>query len=222
MSRTIQIWRVADHTLVCTLYGHYDRVTGVAFSPDGQWIASVAQDGTARLWNIKEKKTIGKLEGTGFTESDYGNVRFSDDGTSITVVSGKKSSSWELVSQNEPSSPDHVKFLFTFTPHDQVFENQSSLLYRRVSRSEWISNQDGIRVCWLPQDLRNITSFHCQGSKVAAGKLLVAGGSFGLISARRSQIIEKFSHATSIIILSSAVLSVISLQFRTHSYCMIT
>ncbi len=32
-----------------TLAGHKERVTSVAYSPDGRWIATAAWDGTARL-----------------------------------------------------------------------------------------------------------------------------------------------------------------------------
>lgn len=41
---------------VRSLLGHKDRVTSVAYSPDGRWIATASWDGTARVWDAKTGK----------------------------------------------------------------------------------------------------------------------------------------------------------------------
>jgi WD40 repeat protein len=43
------------------LYGHTARVTSIAWSPDGKWIASAAEDGTIRLWPMPERRPLHTL-----------------------------------------------------------------------------------------------------------------------------------------------------------------
>jgi hypothetical protein len=49
-----------------------------------------------------------------------------------------------------------------------VFEDVSPALYTCTVDSEWIIDQHGHRVCWVPLDLRG-NGFYCQGSTVAIG-----------------------------------------------------
>ena len=66
-----------------TLEGHTDPVYAVAWSRDGQTIATAGFDGTVRLWNAASRKQIKSLEG--HTKLVLA-VAFSPDGTQ--VVSG--------------------------------------------------------------------------------------------------------------------------------------
>ncbi len=50
--RNLRVWDVDTGQLAFTLKGHAEAVTACAFSPNGQWIASVAKDGTLRLWDV--------------------------------------------------------------------------------------------------------------------------------------------------------------------------
>ncbi|MEA5464773.1 NB-ARC domain-containing protein [Leptothoe sp. PORK10 BA2] len=55
----------------------FDVVNSVAFSPDGQWLASGSRDGTLRLWNIEQRLCIHSFEGHTHSVSS---VTFSPDG----------------------------------------------------------------------------------------------------------------------------------------------
>ncbi|MGD1717194.1 hypothetical protein ACP6PK_28035, partial [Dapis sp. BLCC M172] len=54
---TVKLWKT-DGTLVTTLQGHNNFVNAVAFSPDGELIASGSRDETIKLWNFNRDELI--------------------------------------------------------------------------------------------------------------------------------------------------------------------
>ena len=89
--KTIKLWDVNTGNLLQTLEGHSNSVLSVAYSPDGQTVASGSRDSTIKLWNVK----TGKLLQTFTDHSDFvTSVAYSPDGQ--TVASGSRDSTIKL------------------------------------------------------------------------------------------------------------------------------
>ena len=82
--RHITVWDMETGRLVATLEGHGGWVTGLALSADGRRLASAANDGTLKLWNLALRKEVLTFP---TQVSPYTKVAFAPDGNSIAVVS---------------------------------------------------------------------------------------------------------------------------------------
>ena len=67
-----------------TLEGHTDAVRSVAFSPEGEMLASGSFDGTIKLWDVADGQLVNTLEGH---EEAVRGVAFSPDGTRLASAS---------------------------------------------------------------------------------------------------------------------------------------
>ncbi len=79
----LELWETASGRKLRTFVGHNGSIDGVAFSPDGRTVVSVAKDTSFKLWDVTSGKLLHTLLG------HVGNVNavaFSPDGR--TIVSG--------------------------------------------------------------------------------------------------------------------------------------
>ena len=84
--REIHRWDVMTGEQKQALKGHRDSVDGLAFSSDGQTIATGSDDGTVRLWNAESGDLERKLEG--HTAAAVKTVAFSPDGRMLASGGG--------------------------------------------------------------------------------------------------------------------------------------
>jgi len=84
----IRVWRLPERTLVAELTDHTDDVTSLAFSPDGNILASSSLDGV-RLWQLPEGRLLRTLEHedvrSGIHRRGYDPLRFSPDSTVLAA-----------------------------------------------------------------------------------------------------------------------------------------
>ena len=83
VSGVVKVWDVATGQVTLTLTGHRDTVEGVAFSPDGKWIASGSRDNTLKVWDAATGQVTLTLKGH---TDGVNSLAFSPDGKRI--VSG--------------------------------------------------------------------------------------------------------------------------------------
>jgi WD40 repeat protein/serine/threonine protein kinase len=70
------LWDVAGLKEPVSLRGHKEKVHGVEFSPDGEWVATWSDDHTTRIWDVRTGQMIARLQGPWFVFS----AAFSPDG----------------------------------------------------------------------------------------------------------------------------------------------
>jgi hypothetical protein len=134
-----------------TLAGHSDEVHSVAFSPDGQFLASGASDYAVRGWNVRTGKPVGTLVGhVGRVSS----VTFGPDGT--LLASGgfdKVVRVWKLPNGEPFHNLNHSDWIFSvaISPDNKVLASAGadgeiklwtletgSLLRTLTGHSHWV------------------------------------------------------------------------------------
>jgi WD40 repeat protein len=53
--KTVRLWRLRDGALLSVLADHVDDVWSLAFSPDGQWLATASEEGTVNLYRLRPR-----------------------------------------------------------------------------------------------------------------------------------------------------------------------
>jgi WD40 repeat protein len=88
-------------TLLDSAQGHTKAINAVAYSPDGAWIATASDDGTAKLWDAKTGKFQRTLEHERGT--DINGLAFSPDGNWLATAGNDRNVKvWNLRPASSP------------------------------------------------------------------------------------------------------------------------
>ena len=116
-SGVIKLWHLQNQT-VTTLRGHTDEVYAVAFSPNGQLLASASADYTVKVWNVSQGREIESLEHSidNFMWPITA-VAFSPNGQRL-VTAGMHVKLWDTRNWNEVTTLRHDEWVWTvaFSP----------------------------------------------------------------------------------------------------------
>ena len=98
-NHTVKIYRVSDGTLVQTLVGHTQDITGLAFSHDGSLLASGAffdgNNDVIKLWNVSNWTLVRELSGQLFGPFDA--INFSPDDALLSATCEGVPAVWRVL-----------------------------------------------------------------------------------------------------------------------------
>jgi WD40 repeat protein len=126
-NNTVRIWDIDSRKVIHSLTGHSAWVNSIAFSPDGQTLASGSDDGIIKLWDVRtgqEKRTL-----KGHSVSVH-SIAFSPDGQTLACGSFKMIQLWKVSTAGwKPNLYGHSGAVdsVVFSPDGQTLASASSV-----------------------------------------------------------------------------------------------
>ena len=133
-NHSIQLCDVHSGTIIHALTGHDNVISSLAYSVDGNTLASADASGTIRLWEASTGKLKQRLVGTGHNEGIY-SLKYSPDGTTLASA-GSEIQLWDAKSG---------KHKLTFLGHYSLI---SSVAYSSDGNTVTSGGHDGLIRMW--------------------------------------------------------------------------
>lgn len=181
--KSLRLWNVAQGKPGATLTGHEGDLRGVAFSPDGAQLVTVAEDNTLRLWNVADGEELARIA------LPAGGTAVAFDGGGRRIVTAGNDGIarvWATPGQGgdteENGGDDSPKPLAELKGHDRSLTCILSIPGQPAQIAT--AGEDGNVRIWNLENGGQVRSF-ALGQPVAAiafrpdGRLLAAGGAGG-------------------------------------------
>ena len=148
----VKLWNLQSDT-VTTLGRHTDIVNSIAFSPDGNFLASGGDDYVLKVWNVYHKHHIVTRDHiTDWHPSQVKAVTFSPNG-SIIATGGRHAKLWNARTYNEIVTLRHTDWVWAV-----AFSNDGRLLAT--------GDNSGQVNIWDLQNHRAVTQFHADSDSI--------------------------------------------------------
>ena len=170
-AHTINLWETATGKMTGRLIGHAGPVGVLAYSPDGNRLASGSTDKTLRLWNPATLKEVAVLRGH---ENPVDCLYYSPDGVRICSVGGGSARLWDAVTGREVAvlgapvrrlgvifTPDSRRLVIGIDREARVYDARSgqqiaALGTHQAQVVHLVVSPDGKRIASSDHDEKNI------------------------------------------------------------------
>ncbi len=153
-----------------TIANYNDWVLDVAFSPDGQWLASTSTDSLIRLWEVQTGRQLQTLEGHSAFAYIH-SVTFSPDGQWLASAAGHRDNNvrlWHVATERQARSLAHEGLVLSvdFSPDGRWLASGSADNAIRL----WdVNSGNEIHILTGHTDWVNSVGFSSDGRWLASG-----------------------------------------------------